>query len=116
MTGVVPPRVNYEQRVVAVLKATAVNHTVITTANLAWAIDYQRMTRPLGDLLAYLGPIFDDHGWPRLTALAVNEATRRPNDEVFGLDWRIAQRQCWAWASMVSSERRNLASTDDGGA
>lgn len=116
MTSNFPQRVNYEQRVVAVLKAVAVNHTVITLANLAWAIDYQRMTRPLEDMLTYLGPIFEDHGWPRLTALAVDAETLRPSTEAFGVDWRMAQRQCWTWAQMVSSERRTLGSTDDGGA
>jgi len=116
MTGMVPPRVNYEQRVVAVLKTVAVSKTIITLGNLAWTIDYQRTTRPIEDVLTYLRPIFEDHGWPPLTALAVDDKTLRPSVEAFGVDWRIAQRQCWAWAEMVSSERRGLASTDDGGA
>jgi hypothetical protein len=105
---VVPPRINYEQRVVAVLKAVAVGQATITLSNLAWAVDYQRMTRSLDDLLAYLRPLFEDHGWPPLTSLAVNDTTKRPDDEVFGLDWRMAQRQCWAWAQMTSTQRRRL--------
>lgn len=109
MTTDWPPRINYEHRVVAVLKATAVNSTVITLSNLAWAVDYQRMTRPLEDLLAYLRPIFEDNKWPPLTCLAVNDGTMRPDDTVFGVDWRLAQRQCWSWAQMTSTERKRLS-------
>jgi hypothetical protein len=109
MTGIVPQRINYEQRVVAVLKATAVNRCTITLSALCWAIDYQRTTRPIEDLLAYLRPIFEDHKWPPLTALAIDDATQQPN--IVGVDWRLAQRQCWAWAEMSSTERANLSPT-----
>jgi hypothetical protein len=109
MTGIVPPPVNYQPAVLAVLKATAVNQTTITAGDLAWAINYQRVTRSINDLLLQMKPIFEDHGWPPLTSLVVLKSTHRPSPVAgFGLDYRMQQRQCWVWAREQSDTRQRV--------
>ena len=108
MSNVLPPRVNYEQRVVDVLKATAVNQCTITSADLAWAINYQRTTRTINDLLLHLKPLFADHDWPPLTSLVVLRSTHRPSPVLSHANWRQAQQQCWSWARLNSDQRARV--------
>jgi hypothetical protein len=109
MSSVIPPSVNYSQRVVDVLKAVAVTHSTITAGDLAWAVNYQRVTRSINDVLLQLKPVFEDHGWPPLTSLVVLKSTNRPSPVAgFEMDWRIAQRQCWTWAREQSDNRQRL--------
>lgn len=104
---ITPERINYHQRVVDVLKATAVNQTTITVGDLAWAVNYQRVTRSINDVLLSLKPLFEDHDWPPLTSLVVLKSTNRPSPVAgFTMDWRLCQRQCWAWAREQSDLRQ----------
>lgn len=103
----VPMRVNYQQRVIAVLKATAVASSTISSGDLAWAIDYQRVTRPLTDLLAELRPLLEDHAWPPLTCLVLGP-NRQPileADKGMPAELRMRQRRCSVWAIESATER-----------
>jgi hypothetical protein len=100
-------RVNYQQRIIAVLKATAVGSGTISTGDLAWSIDYQRTTRPLTALLAELRPLLEDHAWPPLTCLVVGP-NRQPALEVdkgMPAELRMRQRRCSQWAMESANER-----------
>lgn len=102
-----PMRVNYQQRVIAVLKATAVGSSTISTGDLAWAIDYQRVTRPLQDLLAELRPMLEEHAWPPLTCLVLGP-NRQPvleMDKGMPAELRMRQRRCYQWAIESATER-----------
>ena len=111
MSGVVPPRVNYEQRAVGVLKAMAVNSATISAGDLAWAINYQRVSRSLGDMLMAIRPILEDNGWPPLTCLVL-ASDRRPLLEADRLlDVRMQQRRCYVWAMEQATERQRLRGT-----
>jgi hypothetical protein len=103
----VPMRVNYQQRIIAVLKATAVSSGTISTGDLAWAIDYQRTTRPLTDLLAELRPLLEDHAWPPLTCLVVgpNRQPALEADRGMPAELRMRQRRCSTWAIESATER-----------
>lgn len=107
--SVVPPPMNYRQRVLDVLKAVAVAQTTITPGDLAWAVNYQRVTRSINVVLAELRPLLEDHEWPPLTSLVVLKSTHRPSPvSGFDMDYRMAQRQCWSWARLKSDERQRL--------
>lgn len=102
-------RINYAPAVVAVLKAVAVSQVTITSGDLAWAINYQRVTRSINELLAELRPIFEDRGWPPLTSLVVLKSTKEPSPiQNIGPGWRLMQRQCWAWARERSDDRQRV--------
>ena len=64
-------RTAYEQRTLAVLKAVACSANTIEVGDLAFAINYQRVTRPITDMLAVLRPILEDGRWPPLTCLVM---------------------------------------------
>ena len=109
VSSAVPAPLNYAQRVTDVLKAVAICQTTITAGDLAWAVNYQRVTRSINDVLLQLKPLFEDNGWPPLTSLVVLKSTNRPSPVAgFAIDWRICQRQCWAWAREHSDERQKL--------
>ena len=103
-------RVNYQQRIIAVLKSCAVNSGTISTGDLAWAIDYQRVTRPLTDLLAELRPMLEDHAWPPLTCLvlAPNRQPALEVDKGMPAELRMRQRRCHVWAIESASERQRM--------
>ena len=106
----VPMRVNYQQRIIAVLKGVAVNQSTISVGDLAWAIDYQRVTRPLTDLLAELRPLLEDHAWPPLTCLVL-ASNRQPALEVdkgMPAELRMRQRRCHVWAMESTAERQRM--------
>lgn len=110
MTDEMPMRVNYQQRVIAVLKSCAVNSATISGPDLAWAIDYQRVTRPITDLLAELRPLLEAHAWPPLTCLVLGR-TRQPileADKGMPAELRMRQRRCFTWAIESASERQLL--------
>ena len=109
MSEVSARRTTYEQRTLSVLKAIAVNRSTIEMHDLAWAINYQRVTRPLPDMLALLRPILEDNDWPPLTCLVVQSGSRLPvlaEDQVG--DARISQRRCHVWAREQALLRQKL--------
>jgi hypothetical protein len=108
--SVVPPPRNYQREVMDVLKATAISRTTISTGDLAWAVNYQRTSRPIEDVLAALRPVLEDHAWPPLTCLVVlSTPSELPALEVDrAADVRMQQRGCWSWARMMSDERQRL--------
>lgn len=103
-----PHRTTYEQRILALLKAVAANQSTITLGDLAWAINYQRTTRPLPDLLAALCPILEDNNWPPLTCLIVGADQMPVLDQDQVLDIKMQWRRCWTWARLGSDERQQL--------
>lgn len=101
--------INYEALTMVVLKATAVNQSTITAGDLAWAINYQRVTRSINDVLLRLKPVCEDNHWPPLTSLVIVKSTGQPSvTQALGTDWRIAQRQCWAWGREQSDHRQRI--------
>jgi hypothetical protein len=101
-------RGTYEQRIIAVLKGVAVNSGTISTGDLAWAINYQRVSRPIQDLLAELRPVLEDQKWPPLTCLVLSPTQQPALEADRTVDARLQQRGCWAWAIEQSSERQRL--------
>jgi hypothetical protein len=101
-------RTTYEQRTLAVLKAVAVSQGTIHSGDLAWAINYQRVTRPLNDMLLTLRPILEDNKWPPLTCLVI-QSNRQPVLEADQVaDFRMQQRRCHVWAMEQATQRRKL--------
>ena len=102
-------RTAYEQRILAVLKAVACSSSTIDLGDLGWAINYQRTTRPLTDVLATLRPLMEDGGWPPLTCLV--RAGQQPAveaDRALPAEQRMTARQCYAWAQGLSAERQQM--------
>ena len=103
-------RTTYEQRIIAVLKGVAVNSGTISTGDLGWAINYQRKTRPLSDVLATLRPLLEDQGWPPLTCLVTVPGNLPALEADRVEDQRMQERRCYVWAIEQATERMRLRS------
>jgi hypothetical protein len=106
-------RTAYEQRTLAVLKAVACSMGTISVGDLAFAINYQRVTRPIVDMLAVLRPLLEDGDWPPLTCLVMGSDRQPvlPDDVGMPAELRMRQRTCHTWAQAQSAERQRLRAT-----